>query len=320
MNLSDLARTLREHPGLTDKRALALVADTVGGDGDDAALVPDGDGFLVMAAEAIWPPFVAANPRAAGIAAVVTTVNDVAAEGGRPLAILDTLVAGDEGLAREVLAGIGAGAALYGVPVVGGHTTVEPGAPPALSAVAVGRAVRPLRGAAARAGDAVCLVACLEGEAVPDAGGGVFFSHLRGPRRGRAAADLGLVADAAEAGEAWSGRDVSMPGLAGSLLQLLEGAGGLGCALDLERVPTPRGLAPHEWLRAFPSYGFLLVGDPESLGRRFGAAGLACAPIGRLDASGRLRLARAGEEALVWDLGEEPLTSLGPAHGVPGGA
>lgn len=311
MNLADLAAALRAHPGLTAKRRLRAVADTLGGDGDDAAVVPDGDGFLVMGAEAIWPPFVASNPRAAGIAAVVTTLNDVAAEGGRPLAVLDTVVAGDEALARALLAGLRAGAALYGVPVVGGHTTVEPGLAPSLSTVAVGRARRPLRCAAARAGDAVCLAACLEGEAVPDAAGGVFFSHLRGPRRARAAADLALVAEAAEAGEAWSGRDVSMPGLAGSLLQLLEGAGGLGCALRLDGVPVPAGLALEDWLRVFPSYGFLLVGDPDALVRRFGGAGLACAEIGRLDASGRLRLAASGEEALVWDLGAEALTGLG---------
>ena len=313
MNLSDLAASVREHPGLTGKRELAAVAHALGGDGDDAAVLadPGGEGHLVMAAEAIWPPFVAAQPRAAGVAGVVTVLNDLAATGARPLALLDCLVSGDRGTAAEVLEGLRAGAALYGVPVVGGHATVDPGASPGLSTFGVGRARAPLAARNARPGDAVHLAACLEGEMLEGAEGR-FFSHLRGPRRGRAAADLALLADAAEAGEAWAARDVSMPGVAGSLLQLCESAGGLGCALDLDALPVPPGVELGEWILAFPSYAFLLVGDTAALARRFGAAGLACGRVGTLDASGVLRLAADGREEPVWDLSSEDLTGLRP--------
>jgi hypothetical protein len=118
MNLPALARAVRDHPGLRGKRQLAAVAATLGGDGDDAAVLPDGDGHLVLAAEAIWPPFVAARPRAAGVAGVVTVLNDLAATGARPLALLDCLVAGSRRLAEEVLEGLRVGAELYGVRVV----------------------------------------------------------------------------------------------------------------------------------------------------------------------------------------------------------
>ncbi len=312
MNLSDLAASVRAHPGLTGKRDLAAVAEAFGGDGDDAAVLADpGGGHLVMAAEAIWPPFVAAQPRAAGVAGVVTVVNDLAATGARPLALLDCLVSGDRATAAAVLEGLRAGAALYGVPVVGGHATVDPRASPGLSTFGVGRARAPLAARNARAGDAVHLAACLEGEMLEGAEGR-FFSHLRGPRRERAAADLALLAEAAEAGEAWAARDVSMPGVVGSLLQLCESAGGLGCALDLEALPAPPGVELGEWILAFPSYGFLLVGDTAGLARRFGGAGLACARIGTLDATGVLRLAAGGREEPVWDLAREDLTGLRP--------
>ncbi|HSJ74088.1 MAG TPA: AIR synthase-related protein, partial [Miltoncostaeaceae bacterium] len=124
--------------------------------------------------------------------------------------------------------------------------------------------------------------------------------------------DLALLADAAEAGDAWAARDVSMPGLAGSLLQLCESAGGLGCALDLEALPAPPGLPLDRWLLTFPSFGFLLVGDAGAVVGRARAAGLAAAQVGTLDATGRLRLAGDGREELVWDLTEEPLTGLRP--------
>lgn len=314
MNLSLLAASVRDHPGLRGKRDLAAVAATLGGDGDDAAVVPDGDGALVMAAEAIWPPFVAAQPRVAGVAGVVTVLNDLAATGARPIALLDCLVAASGEVAREILEGLRIGAALYGVPVVGGHATVEASAGPGLSTFAVGRARAPLSARNARPGDAVCLAACVEGEMVsgPE---GLFFSHLRGPRRDRAAADLLLLADAADAGEAWAARDVSMPGVAGSLLQFCESAGGLGCALDLDALPVPPGVPLGEWLLCFPSYGFLLAGDPAALAARFGAAGLTLARVGTLDGTGALRLRAGGREEPVWDLSEEDLTGLRPPAG-----
>ena len=311
MNLSTLASSVRDHPGLRGKRALEAVASVLGGDGDDAAVIPDGADHLVMAAEAIWPPFVAAQPRAAGVAGVVTVLNDLAATGARPIALLDCLVAGDRHLAGELIAGLRTGADLYGVPVVGGHTTVEESASPSLSTFAVGRARAPLAARNARAGDVVSLAVCLEGEMVRG-GEGSFFSHLRGPRRARAAADLALLADAADAGDAWAARDVSMPGVAGSLLQLCESAGGLGCALDLEALPVPPATTLEEWLLTFPSYGFLLVGDPDALTARFADAGLTCGPLGAFDASGTLRLRAGGVEEPVWDLSQQSLTGLRP--------
>ncbi len=310
-DLNDLAKRALEHPGLLAKRDLRHVAETIGGDGDDAALLNIVDQYAgVLAAEAIRPELVAAEPRVAGIAGVVTVLNDIAATGGRPMALLDTVV-GPEHVVRGVLEGIKLAADLYRVPVVGGHTTVREGES-GLSTFAVGWSGRPLRAANARPGDAVCLAVCLEGELVESPDGARFFSHLRSARRDRAADDLALIADVAETGEAWAARDVSMPGLVGSLLQFLESAGGWGCALDVDATPVPPGVRLEDWLAAFPSYGFLLCGDPVRLAARFEAAGLVCPQVGVLDDSGVLRLRDASDEVVVWDLNAAPLAALRP--------
>jgi selenophosphate synthetase-related protein len=286
------------------------VAATVGSDGDDAALIDIVDRYAgVLAAEAIRPELIAADPRVAGIAGVVTVLNDLAASGARPMALLDTVIGSDEAV-RGMLEGIRAAADLYGVPVMGGHTTVREGSP-GLSTFAVGWTGRPLRAANARPGDPVCLAACLDGELVPGPDGSTFFSHLRGSRRDRAGSDLGLLAEAAETGEAWSARDVSMPGIAGSLLQLLESAGGLGCAMDAEAIPVPAGVTLEQWITTFPSYAFVICGQPAALERRFGAPGLVCRQVGVLDDSAVLRLRSGAEEVVVWDLRSEPLAGLG---------
>src|SRR5258705_13645056 len=130
-DLDALVAAVRSAPGLLGKRDLELVK-RLGVDGDDAALIPHGDGFLVVCGEAMSPPFVRADPFGAGAAAVVTNVSDVRAMGGRPLGLVDMLVSPDHEHAQRVLDGIAWAADRLGVEVVGGHLAVGP--EPALSA------------------------------------------------------------------------------------------------------------------------------------------------------------------------------------------
>src|SRR3954469_2342631 len=127
-DLEALAERLRGLPGVRAKADIGLVAEVLGegdwyaGPGDDGAVLPDGTGSVVAGGEAILPAFVAADPYGAGIAAVLTNVNDLAAMGARPVALLDTVV-GPEKVIREVLRGMRWAAARYDVPIVGGHLT-----------------------------------------------------------------------------------------------------------------------------------------------------------------------------------------------------
>src|SRR4051812_29936067 len=148
-SMPDLVAAVRNAPGLLGKRDLKLVR-AFAGDGDDAALIPHQDGFLIVCGEAISPPFVQADPFGAGAAAVVTNVSDVRAMGGRPLALVDMLISPDPEHAKQVLDGIAWAAGLLGVPVVGGHVTL--GHPAALSASCTGVTRRPLRASAAAPG------------------------------------------------------------------------------------------------------------------------------------------------------------------------
>jgi selenophosphate synthetase-related protein len=307
-----IARQFRENPSVRAKSSIRLVTEVLGpsdwlaGPGDDAAVVATGDVCLLVAGEAIFPPFVATDPHGAGIAAVLTNMNDVAAMGGRPLAIVDTIV-GPEPVARQALEGMREAAALYGVPIVGGHLSVRPG-PPSLSAFALGRAERPLSARHAAPGQALLLAVCLEGTMRDDF---PFFSAVgrRGPRMRD---DLELLPVAAEAGLCVAAKDVSMAGLLGSLAMLLE-PNKVGCTVELELVPRPDGVSLPRWLPAFPSYGFLLCSAPEravDCRRLFQDAGLACEIVGTIDESGKLRARLGGRETLIVDMATEAVTGL----------
>jgi selenophosphate synthetase-related protein len=307
--LQQLAERIRSAPATQAKRELAIVRRLgVALDGDDAAAIRQGNRYLILCGEAIAPDFVRDDPHAAGAAAVVTNVSDVRAMGGRPLGLVDMLVSPDRRHAGAVLDGIAWAAGLLGVEVVGGHLTI--GHAPALSASCTGIATRPLLGSQARPGDVLLAAFSLEGRYRE---GTLYFSSL-GDRAPEALRDDGeALVEVADAGLAHAARDISMPGAVGSLLQMLETAG-RGATLDVERIPRPPQVSLERWLLTFPSFGFLLAAPPEHAGEAiepFTRRGLVCAPCGRLDDSGVLRLAAAGETATVWNLRREPFTHLG---------
>jgi selenophosphate synthetase-related protein len=309
-DLEQLAETIRSAPGLRAKRDLALIAAALPAiDGDDAALIRAGDEQLVAGGEAIDPAFVQRDPFAAGAAAVVANVSDVRAMGGRPLAIVDTLVSPDDEHARQVLDGLNWAAELHGVAIVGGHLTL--GAAPALSAFCVGTVpATPLRARGAQPGDVVVAAFCTDGEYRGDA---PFFSSLRHRAPEQIRTDGDALVEIAERGLAHAARDVSMPGVGGSLLQMLELAG-CGATLDLNRLPRPADTPLERWLVTFPSFGFVLAAPPgkaHAARDAFARRGLAAAVCGHVDSTKILRIASGGSVAKVWDLGAEPLTGLG---------
>ena len=309
VGLTALVDAIRAHPGVTAKAEIGLVAEVFGaadwleGPGDDGAVV---DGSLVVGGEAILPAFVATDPFGAGVAAVTTNLNDLAAMGAWPLALVDT-VTGPRPVIRSVLEGMRWAAGLYDVPVVGGHLTVTAG-PPSLSAFGLGRADRPLSARAARPGQALVFAGCIDGKMRKDF---PFFPSFD-ERGEHLAGDVRLLAEAAAAGWVAAAKDVSMAGLVGSLAMLLE-CNRLGVALDLDALPVPAGVPLREWVICFPCFAFLLCVPPDSVGeclRAFAGRGLAAAAVGTLDATGQVRVRQDGQTAVAFDLTRESVTNL----------
>jgi len=306
VDLEALVALVKGAPGLLGKRDLELVtrldADL---DGDDGALIAHGDGFFVTCGEAISPPFLLADPFGAGSAAVVTNVSDVRAMGARPHGIVDMLVAPDKDFANTVLDGLNWASDLLGVPVLGGHLTL--GHPPALSATATGFTTAPLRAGAAQPGDTLLAAFATDGRYMNETND--FFTALRDRPKERLRTDGEALVEVAEQGFAHAARDISMPGIAGSLLQMIEGAG-VGATLDLDAIPKPEDTPLERWLLTFPSFGFLLAGDERAI-KPFTDRGLVCAPCGTFDATRQLKLQSGGKTAVAWDLNATPLTGLG---------
>jgi selenophosphate synthetase-related protein len=312
--LGDLIALVRTAPGLLGKRDLEIVSGLDPSlDGDDGALIAHGDGFFVVCGEAISPPFLLADPYGAGSAAVVTNVSDVRAMGARPHGIVDMLVSPDRAHADRVLEGLRWAADKLGVPILGGHLTL--GHAPALSASATGFTKAPLRAANAKPGDILLAAFATDGRYMSDAND--FFTALHDRDDRALKTDGEALVEVAERGFCHAARDISMPGIAGSLLQMAEGAN-VGARLDLDAIPRPSGVPIGRWLLSFPSFGFLLAA-PEHHAQAaidvFTRRGLAAAACGTFDATRTLELRLGTATELAWDLTRQPLTGLSPSAG-----
>jgi uncharacterized protein len=280
--------------------------------GDDCAAIPDGDGYLLFAAEGMLPALVASEPRFAAFCAILVNASDVYAMGGRPLAVVDALFSTSAAAAVPMWEGLTEAAQRLGVPVVGGHTNLS--SPYlGLAAAVVGRARRLLTSFDARAGDDLIAAVDLRGQMHPVH---PFWNATHDAAPGRLRGDYEVLPRLAEVGLCVAAKDISMGGLVGTTLMLLEGSA-VGASLWLEEIPRPANIPWHTWLLTFPSYGFVLAVPPKNSGKvlaDFGQRHIAAAVIGKVNSSRQLTLISGGERAEVWDFAHRPLTGwTGPA-------
>ena len=220
--------------------------------GDDAAPVPGTD--VVAACDAILPSMVERDPEWAGWCAVLVNVNDLAAMGADPVGLLDAVGARDASFASRVLAGLRRGSAAFGIPVLGGHTTL--GVPASLAVTALGRTDAPVPAGGGRVGHAVTMTA--------DLGGGWRRGHTGrqwDSSSARTRQELGLMTSQVRRSRPAAAKDVSMAGAVGTLGMLAE-ASGCGAVLDVAAVPQPAGTVTADWLTCFPGYAMLSTDVP----------------------------------------------------------
>jgi uncharacterized protein len=278
--------------------------------GDDCAAIPDIDGYLLLAAEGLLPQFVDTEPWFAGWCAVMVNVSDVYAMGGRPIALVDTLWSETPAATQPIWKGMLAAAETYNVPIVGGHTHCH--SPyNALSMAILGRAKSLITSFNAQSGDRLLVVTDFRGQPHPrypfwDAATNADPVQLRG--------DLELLPRLAEMGLCDAGKDISMGGILGTLLMLLE-TSRCGAILHLDRVPSPTALTLDDWLTRFPSYGFLLSVRPSNVSTiqsYFRHRHLICEVVGTVQPEPQLILASPAQTEVFWDFNQQPLTGFAP--------
>lgn len=306
---------LRASSGIAAKRDISVAARALDLHGqavpvgDDCAALPDGDGYLLFAIEGFMNEFVAADPWFAGWCGVMVNLSDIAAMGGRPIAVVDAVWAEGVEKASSVLEGLKQASDRFGIPIVGGHTNLKTDRGQ-LSVAILGRAKQLLTSFDAQPGER--LVAAIDHrgryrepfnnwEAATDAPP----DRLRG--------DYALLPEIAEGGLAKSAKDISQGGIIGTAIMLAE-CSRVGIDIDLGAIPVPSGVALSRWLATFPSFGFILSVPHEACDAVIGLfeeRDISAAVIGTITTGNSVRVSMAGATALIRDVSDEPLMQLG---------
>jgi uncharacterized protein len=321
--LSDLVARLQQTLGILHKQDIQSAAhhlgrwvpdnatDTPIWLGDDCAAVPDGDGYLLLAAEGMWSVLVETEPWFAGWCSVLVNVSDIYAMGGQPIAVVDALWSQTVEQSQQLWEGMRAASKAFNVPIVGGHTHCH--SPyQALSVAILGRAQHLITSFNAQPEDILLLAIDLNGKPHPKY---PFWDAATMAEPVKLQANLNVLTTLATSGQCDAGKDISMGGLIGTLLMLLE-TSNRGAVLNLDAVPCPSSLTLEQWLVSFPSYGFLLSVRPEqveAIQLLFHRQDLICEAIGQVTEGHTLTLQSDAESICFWDLSHDPLTGfVGP--------
>ncbi|HIH70327.1 methanogenesis marker 2 protein [Methermicoccus shengliensis] len=320
--LERIANSIRTFEGLTRKQPISKFVplflkeskELLRGNtylGDDAALLDtDGEYYMLFAADGIWSRLMT-SPWWAGYSSVLVNVNDIAAMGGEPLAMVNVVASSHGGVWEQIAKGIAEGVRKFGVPMVGGH--LHPDTPYDSLAVAILGRVRKgceIRSDTARAGDVVVAAYDLDGRVGPNSPYSWESTTTKSPRE--IARMYECMRVLGERHLLSAGKDVSNPGLVGTLSMLCESSG-LGATVQLENIPLPEEVALSRWVLVHPATGFVVSTRPEDARdvlEVFEGAGLAAAVIGQLHTERKVYIARGDERVMVFDLTSESITGL----------
>ncbi len=279
--------------------------------GEDAAVIDDGDEVMLLAADGIWSKLMEADPEWAGYCSVLVNVHDIAAMGGWPVAMVDVLSVNSQEIADEVLRGMKKGIEKFNVPIIGGH--LHPDTPySALDVAILGKAKKNavILSSTAEPGEVVVAAADLNGTAHPRFS--INFDSTSFKDRETLQKQIGAMRELGESGLVKAGKDISNPGLLGTLGMLLE-TSRVGAVIDLDAIPVPPGLDLSSWLKMYPGMGFVVTAKPENAGevlKIFSNRGLTPAIIGKVVEERKLKIVSGKEQAVLFDLARECVTGI----------
>lgn len=303
-DLTCLVKKLRSFKGLTRKSALGEILDVLGeATYDDAGFLDVGGLKVVVSCDGIVETLVKSDPFLAGYYSVLVNVNDVVAKGAQPLAFVNIISSSSSETRRKVAEGIQEGLKKYKLKLLKGHTHSDTSYD-AVDAAVVGVTKNVLPSTAARAGDSLIIAVDLVGKFEPKGWLRTFDSTTMKSSR-EVLNRLDAIIELAERKLAHASRDISGPGVIGTIAMLCESSR-VGARISLEKVPKPKHIKLENWLVTYPGMGFVVsTSQPEKCLSVLRRHKLIAATIGEITADEEVWLSYGEEYELFLDLTRE---------------
>jgi len=309
-----IAKVVQEYEGVRRKHGIgemvkALRIDAphvVAAFGEDAAVIDHNGEALLLAADGIWSKLMEADPYWAGYCSVLVNIHDIAAMGGRPIAMVDIFSMSKNTVQEQVVKGMHDASAQFGVPIVGGH--LHPDAPYSVIDVSILGSARldsVIYSHTAQEGNIVVAAIDLNGRVHPSCS--LNWDSVTMKSAAEVRAQIAVLEQIGRKHLATAGKDISNPGLIGTLGMLLE-ISGKGGEIDLGLIPKPdlakNNMTFEQWVRMYPGMGFIMTAKKEhvqDLIAIFAAVGMTAKAIGTVDNEKTLRIRYDGNETEVFD-------------------
>ena len=320
MDFKSLVKEIQEFKGVSRKSSIDNVisllteAYNVSGDvvidiGDDASAIDIGDGQVILiAADGIWGDIMNVNPYWAGYCAVLVNVNDIAAMGGKPLAMVNIMSISNDEIYEELLCGIKDGCLKFGVPMVGGHLHPD-GEVDSLGVAIVGIAKKDklITSFGAEVGDKIIVAIDLDGK--PHEMFALNWDTTYDKDEKLVQDQITAVQYLAEHDYIKSGKDISNPGILGTLEMLLE-TSDKGAVVNLEDIPKNENMQWVDWLRSYPGSGFVFTASAdycEYIKHYLSRYSIQAEVVGEITDSNSLLLNYKGQQEEVFNQEKNPV-------------
>ena len=320
MDFKSLVKEIQEFKGVSRKSSIDNVisllneAYNVSGDvvidiGDDASAIDIGDGQVILiAADGIWGDIMNVNPYWAGYCAVLVNVNDIAAMGGKPLAMVNIMSISNDEIYEELLCGIKDGCLKFGVPMVGGHLHPD-GEVDSLGVAIVGIAKKDklITSFGAEVGDKIIVAIDLDGK--PHEMFALNWDTTYDKDEKLVQDQITAVQYLAEHDYIKSGKDISNPGILGTLEMLLE-TSDKGAVVNLEDIPKNENMQWVDWLRSYPGSGFVFTASDdycEYIKNYLSRYSIQAEVVGEITDSNSLLLNYKGQQEEVFNQEKNPV-------------
>lgn len=274
--------------------------------GEDAAVIEHHGEALLLAADGIWSKLMEADPYWAGYCSVLVNIHDIAAMGGHPVAMVDIFSIANVAIRDQVVKGMHDASEQFGVPIVGGH--LHPDAPYSVIDVSIlgcARLDSLIYSHTAQEGDVVVMAIDLTGRVHPSCM--LNWDSVTMKSASEVRAQIALMKQIGRRHLVTAGKDISNPGIIGTLGMLLE-VSGKGAEIDLGKIPKPdlaaNNMSFEQWVKMYPGMGFVLTAKRENLPeliRLFAEVGMTAKEIGTVNSSKELRIRYDGRETQVFD-------------------
>lgn len=317
-----IVNAIRTFPGVTRKKAIHEIVDCLptssfphvaASEGEDAAAIEFGDNYILFATDGIMESLVNSDPYYAGYFAVLVNVNDIAAMGGRPTAMVDVLSLSKSKVCNQILKGMATAVKKFNVPIVGGHThpdckynAID------ISIIGIVPKSDIILSCKAKDNDDIVFIMDLDGFYPP--GLELAWDTTTGKEASLVQAQMEMMATVASKHLVHSGKDMSNPGCIGTLGMMLESSM-KGGTVDIDKIPIPDGVDLKQWILSYQGCGFVFACPPENtseLIRMFETVGCAGAVVGKIDNTLQLKLTLDGETKTLFDFKDDIITGCSP--------